>query len=84
MLRLVEEIRGESSWLPGGKKDLGPGSGAGSKADCGQPGGRLVNWVPFLFYECSYKFFFFFFFEAYHTSDNIFLAANIHLCGYSH
>ena len=47
MLRLVEEIGGASSWLSGGKKDLGPGSGTGSKADCWPPGGRLVNWVPF-------------------------------------
>ena len=41
MLRLVEEIGGARSWLPGGQKDLGLGSGAGSKADCWPTGGRL-------------------------------------------
>ena len=83
MLRLVEEIGGASSWLPGGKKDLGHGIGDGSKVDCWPQGGRLVNWEPFLFYKCSFKYFFLHL-EAYHTFDNILLAANIYCCGYSH
>ena len=57
MLRLVEKIGGASSFLPGGKKDLGPGSGAGSKADGWLPGGRLVNWVPFFVLQVFIKFF---------------------------
>ena len=52
MLRLVEEILdgGLEEQAPGcqeEKMDLGPGSGAGSRADCWPPGGWLVNWVPF-------------------------------------
>ena len=36
-------------WLPEGKKDMGPGSGAGCKADSLPPGGRLVNKLPLFF-----------------------------------
>ena len=39
---------GEAScWLPGGKKDVGHGCGAGCRADCWPPGGRLVNYKLF-------------------------------------
>ena len=46
--KLVEKIlacgwEADGCWLQGGKKDTGPGSGAGCRADCLPPGGRLVN-----------------------------------------
>ena len=91
MCELINESISVKGWLEDhdfalgkghGKKDLGPGSGAGSRADCWPPGGRLVNWVPLLFYKCSFKYCFLLL-EAYHTSENILFAANIYLGGYS-
>ena len=53
---------GEGFWLgfeeqAAGCEDLGPGSSAGSRADCWPPGGRLVNWVPFCFTSVHLKLF---------------------------
>ena len=53
---------GRGFWLgleeqAAGCEDLGPGSSAGSRADCWPPGGRLVNWVPFCFTSVHLKLF---------------------------
>ena len=36
-----------AQWGQFSENYLGPGSGAGGRADCCLPGGGLVNWVPF-------------------------------------